>query len=312
MSDLDLAPTILLLGGEGQLGREFVRLLAAEPGLHVTSRAANIPGCQHHSLDLANGKALEALLARLQPGLIINAAAYTAVDKAESEPQLADAVNAQVPALLAQYAMANQARLLHFSTDYVFSGEAIGRGWREDDPVAPLGQYGASKLAGEQAVIDSGCDHLIMRTAWVYGLHGHNFLRSMLRLGRERDALSIVDDQIGTPTWARDLAQTAWLAACHGLEGVFHLSSNGQTSWHGFAQEIFQQAEEFGLLKAPQLTAISSAEYPTPAQRPAWSVLDCRALEQTMIVRLPQWQHSLRRCMEDLAGLGDWVARPNL
>jgi dTDP-4-dehydrorhamnose reductase len=307
MTEAATTQGILLLGANGQLGRELLRLLAAEQNLHVTSRQANIPGARHHQLDLNDAQALQALLEHLRPGLIINASAYTAVDRAESETDLAHRLNAGVPQQLAEYAFAQQAKLLHFSTDYVFSGEAIGRAWREDDEPEPLGAYGESKRAGELAIQASGCAHLILRTAWVYGLYGHNFLRTMLRLGRERDQLKVVDDQIGAPTWARDLAQLGWLANCHGLEGVYHLTNAGQTSWHGFASEIFAQAEALGLLTAPQVAPIPSSEFPTPAKRPAWSVLDISRLQRDLIITMPSWQASLRRCLEDMAGLGDWL-----
>jgi dTDP-4-dehydrorhamnose reductase len=242
--------------------------------------------------------------------VIVNAAAYTAVDRAEDEAALAMRVNGEAVGVFGQWAAAHGARVVHYSTDYVFDGNAT-RPWREDDAVAPLGVYGRSKLAGERALRDSGADHLLFRTAWVYAARGHNFLRTMLRLGAERERLSVVDDQRGTPTPAALIADVTaaalkhWLdgndATRRALKGTYNLVATGETTWCGFARAIMQRAATAGLLaRAPEVAAISSAEFPTPAQRPAYSVLDTTRLRETFGIALPTWQHGLDAVIAEL------------
>jgi dTDP-4-dehydrorhamnose reductase len=252
---------------------------------------------------------LRGLIERERPDWIVNAAAYTAVDKAEAEPAAAMRVNAEALATIGDCARRIGARVLHYSTDYVFPGDAQ-RPWREDDDTAPLGIYGRSKLAGEQALRDSGAAHLILRTAWVYGPRGHNFLRTMLRLAGERERLTVVADQMGTPTTAALIAQvSAVLIAAMGSAsgddsrfGTYHLTAAGHTSWHGFATEIVTLAHSAELIaRAPIIDAITSAQYPTPAKRPAWSVLDTRKLQSTFDVFLPDWRDCLQSTISAIA-----------
>src|SRR5690606_18240705 len=224
-----------------------------------------------------------------------NAAAYTAVDRAEQDVEAAFAANAQAPGVIARWCAAHGVLLVHYSTDYVFDGQGAAP-YREEDATAPLGVDGTSKRDGEEAVRAAGGRHLIFRTAWVYASHGANFLRTMLRVGAERDVLGVVADQIGTPTPAALIAEvTAQALQHHGqLSGTWHLTASGQTSWHGFAEAIFAEALAAGVLvKAPNVQAITSAEYPTPARRPAWSVLDNRRLQQDFGIILPTWQEGL-------------------
>jgi dTDP-4-dehydrorhamnose reductase len=244
---------------------------------------------------------------QIKPDLIVNAAAYTAVDKAESEQDLAYAVNAEAPLALAKEARRLGITLVHYSTDYVFDGSQFSA-YAETDAPKPLGVYGASKHAGEELVKASGADHLILRTSWVYGLRGKNFLLTMQRLAREREKLSVVADQFGAPTWARSIADATaqmlalWLSPGataddrQRLSGVYQLTCGGRTSWHGFAEAILQNMQARGE-KIPALKAITTAEYPTPAQRPANSVLSNEKLQQTFGIRMPAWQEALALCL---------------
>lgn len=279
--------TILVTGGTGQVGFELQRQLALLGTVLAPSR---------QELDLASPQAVAHWLEQHRPGLIVNAAAYTAVDKAEEEPELARRLNAELPAQLAEYSAARGQWLVHYSSDYVYPGS--GRApWQEQDATGPLSVYGQTKLEGDQAVQQSGCKHLIFRTSWVYSARGHNFMKTMLRLGRERDALKVVSDQIGAPTPARLIAQVTALALQCQLEpGVYHLSPRGETSWHGFACEIFNQAGAAGegLAICPDgVAAIPTAEYPTPAQRPLNSRLSLNKLENALGIQLPNWQQQL-------------------
>jgi dTDP-4-dehydrorhamnose reductase len=271
---------ILLVGANGQVGHELRRSLAPLGDVVATTRSGRLDddtACE--TLDLASTDAIEPLVERVAPDLVVNAAAYTAVDRAESEPEPAMRVNAEAPTRLATVCARRGTPLVHYSTDYVFDGSAT-MPYAEDAPTAPLGVYGVSKLRGEEAVRVSGAPHLILRTAWVYGLHGHNFLRTMLRLGAERDTLRVVADQFGCPTPAWLIADvTAQLVRDGSGEGTLHLVAGGRTSWHGFAEAIFEEAVDRGLLpRAPAVEAIATSEYPTPARRPAYSVLDTTAL----------------------------------
>lgn len=293
---------VLVVGGDGQLGAELRRRLAAgaEQVLATTRRGRLGDGGACEALDLGDADAIAPLLRRLRPDCVVNAAAYTAVDRAESEPALAHAVNAVAPGRLGQACAGLGIGLIHFSTDYVFDGRGQ-RPYREDDATAPINAYGRSKLEGERAVAASGARHLILRTAWVYAAdHGHNFLRTMLRLGRERDELRVVADQRGspTPTWLLAEAVARILERGIAEPGVRHLCAAGETTWHGFAEAIFAAAVADGrLARAPRVLPIATADYPTPAQRPAYSVLDTRQLREEYALDLPEWREGLRVAM---------------
>lgn len=299
---------LLLTGVDGQLGFELERALAPLGLLSVSTRSGRRPGdADCVAIDLASTPSVTAALEQLRPDVIVNPAAYTAVDRAESEPELVQRINADAPAALARWCADHDALLVHYSTDYVFDGQA-DRPWREDDATAPLGVYGTSKRDGEEAIRASGCRHLILRTAWVYSSRASNFLRTMLRLGAERDTLRVVADQRGTPTTARGVAEiTQALLARHGAGmssglGTFHATHAGETSWHEFAQAIFDMAEALGLLsRAPDLVAIGTSEYPTPARRPAYSVLDRGKLTAEHALALPDWRVGLRQVLAELA-----------
>lgn len=282
---------ILLTGCSGQVGYELERSLQGLGDVVAVDRAR---------MDLANLDQVRAVIREVQPGLIVNPAAYTAVDKAESERDLAYRINAEAPAVMAEEAKQLGAALVHYSTDYVFPG-ADPAARVETDVTGPVNVYGASKLAGEQAIVASGARHLIFRTSWVYGMRGKNFLLTMLKLARERDELRIVADQHGAPTWSRTIADStatvlaqakaggsAWWEA-HG--GIYHLSCQGQTTWFDFTQAILEEA---GI--TCKLTPIASSEYPTPATRPAYSVMSSQKLVQSLCA-LPHWRDALRLCM---------------
>lgn len=281
---------ILVTGANGQVGHALGTLDWGGARVHSLGRA---------ELDLGDPEAAAREVARLRPAVVINAAAYTAVDRAESEPALAYRVNAEAPAAIARAVAGYGGLLVHYSTDYVFDGTA-SRPYREDDATAPSGVYGASKLAGEQGIADSGCDHLVLRTSWVYSYRGGNFLRTMLRLAAERDTLTVVADQAGTPTYAVDLARLTrdMLRALGtrrdpGVLGVYHLGNEGQTTWHGFAREILRGAGHQQVAVEP----ITTADYPTPARRPAYSVLDKGRAVRTFGLSIPTWQDGLARCL---------------
>ena len=265
----------LLLGQHGQVSRELQLLLSKQQELIVLGR---------EQLDLADTARLREAVRHLRPELIINAAAHTAVDAAESEPEAAFAINAIAPGVLAEEAAALDVPLIHYSTDYVFDGSKP-TAYDEDDVPNPLGVYGRSKLAGEQAIAAVGGKHLILRTSWVYSLHGRNFLLTMQRLLQEREQLSVVADQIGAPTWAGSIAAATgqlidrWQTAQTAAWGVYHFTARGETSWFGFTEAIATQLLAQGKPVA-QLTAIATREYPTPAQRPLNSRLDCTRLER--------------------------------
>ncbi len=304
----------LLLGVNGQLGRTFIEDggLAARGELVTACRdGSRFDGARVEAADLAEPATLTALLDRMQPDVIVNAVAYTAVDRAEQEEALATRVNADAVGVLGNWAKAHGALVVHYSTDYVFDGVAHTP-YAVDAPVAPLGAYGRSKLAGEVALRASGAAHFIFRTAWVYAPHGKNFLTTMLRVGAERDELRVVADQIGAPTSTALIvhgtlaALEAWRAAAPAeraaLQSTHHLVASGHTSWHGFATTIFDGATKRGLLaRAPHVVAIGTAEYPTPAKRPAWSVLDNSGFERDFVCALPEWQKGLDNALNALA-----------
>ncbi|WP_252090019.1 dTDP-4-dehydrorhamnose reductase [Pseudomonas sp. MWU13-3659] len=253
-------------------------------------------------LDLARPEALREPLRQLKPDLIINAAAHTAVDQAESEAQLAFAINAEAPRVLAEEATRLGVPLIHYSTDYVFDGTKATP-YTEDDVTNPLGVYGSSKLAGEQAITEVAGQHLILRTSWVYSLHGRNFLLTMQKLLQERPQLKVVDDQIGAPTWAATIAASTralverWQQGQAGAWGAYHLTAQGETSWFGFAQAIGEQLKARGLPCA-ELLPIPSSEYPTPAKRPLNSRLDCSRLAREWQVSQPHWHEALIDCLK--------------
>jgi dTDP-4-dehydrorhamnose reductase len=294
---LDLGPSknprILILGRAGQLGRELEQIFADVGPVVAVDR---------ESVDLADPDQTRDLVRRTAPDVILNAAAYTAVDRAEAEMPLAHAINALAPRILAEEAAERNALLVHYSTDYVFDGSKP-ESWTEDDSPAPLSVYGASKLAGEQAIQNSRARHLIFRTSWVYGPHGKNFLLTMLRLAGERDRLSIVDDQIGAPTTSAALARATReivagvlagrFGAAADWSGLYHMTCAGSVSWFGFAQAIFARASEQLGVKAPELIPIGTKDYPTPAARPRNSVLSNAKLHARFGVQLPSWQSAL-------------------
>ena len=295
---------IVLTGANGQVGWALRRTL---------SSLGEVLAHDSTTLDIADRDALRGRLRALEPAIIVNAAAYTAVDRAESDADRADAVNAVAPRVMAEEAARTGALLLHFSTDYVFSGEGQ-RPWQESDRCEPLNVYGRSKLAGELAIAASGCRHLIFRTSWVYGARGSNFLLTMRRLMRERPELRIVADQIGAPTWCRDLAEASaqiiaqWVsprcaAAADEPWGVYHLCNAGETSWHGFATAIQALDVAHGRASDARLLPIPSSEYPTPARRPLNSRLDCDRLERTFGVRLQHWERALELCMDEMTNV---------
>ena len=286
---------ILISGPDGQVGWECRRSLQALGQVHCVSRA---------QCDLTKPDAIRAVVREAAPDLIVNAAAYTAVDRAESEPELAHAVNAAAPAVLAEEARRLGASLIHLSTDYVFDG-AKPAPYAESDACNPLSVYGRTKLQGEQAILSAGTPAVVLRTSWVYATRGQNFLRTIVRLAREREELRIVDDQWGAPTWARSIADgIAAIAARAGREGksvsasfaerggIFHMTAGGRTSWHRFAEQILHLLPDSDR-RLGTLVPITSAEYPTAARRPANSVLDCARLAQHWGVALPPWNDAL-------------------
>ena len=276
------------------------RLLARELQLELAG-AGKLLALGHNALDLSDSDQVREQVRLLRPDLIINAAAYTAVDPAESHRELAFAVNARGPQVLAEEAARLGVPLIHYSTDYVFDGRKA-EPYSEADVPQPLSVYGASKLAGEQAIQAVGGEYLILRTSWVYSQHGKNFLLTMQRLLQERDALSVVSDEIGAPTWAATIARTTAemvrkrSAGEAGPSGLYHLTASGETSWYGFACSIAEQLRQQGRLRA-EITPILSKDYPTAAQRPLNSRLNCARLQQDWGIRLPDWETALHECI---------------
>lgn len=298
-------PKIVLLAPNGQVGFEVARAVAPIGQLSTLSRA---------DVDFADTKSVISKVLALQPDVIINAAAYTAVDQAESEPDKAYALNATLPEMLARLAEELGAWLVHYSTDYVYPGDGE-RPWSETDETKPLSVYGLSKLAGDEAIQAYCKKHLIFRTSWVYAARGHNFMRTMLKLAQQRQSLQVVNDQIGAPTPARYIAAVTALALQQitagdkHCAGIYHVSTSGATSWHGFAHEIFRQARQLGMpmaLQQEQCVAISSADYPTAARRPANSRLSLRKIEQQFQLQLPDWQSQLALTLQEWSCYQDW------
>lgn len=281
---------ILLLGKTGQIGWELQRTLAP---------LAEIVAPGRETVDLARPATIGETLGKVRPAIVVNAAAYTAVDRAESEPQAAFAVNATAPRVLAEECSRSGALLVHYSTDYVFDGKKRAP-YTEDDAPAPLNVYGKSKLEGELAIRNSGCRHLILRTSWVYGARGRNFLLAVAARARDGQSLRVVDDQIGAPTWCRNLAEAtaAILGAARSApapDGVYHLSAGGSTSWYGFASVAL---ERLGLDAA--IEPVTSAQYACAAQRPAYSLLDNSKAARILGVRLPAWESALIDCLKEM------------
>lgn len=298
---------ILLTGRNGQVGFELLRSLAGLGQIIAVGR---------DEMDLSNPDSIRRTVRDTGPDLIVNAAAYTAVDQAESEPELALAINGVAPGILAEEAKRLGAALIHYSTDYVFDGSKAAPYTEEDEP-RPINAYGRTKLAGERAIEAADLPHLILRTSWIYGARGKNFLLTVLRLAREREELSIVDDQLGAPTWSRALAvatgdilrrlgygQPEFGEACTQQRGIYNLSASGQTSWHGFAAAILAQAasappgqSDFALSRVPVLKPIQTEQYPLPASRPRYSVLANGKLQRTFGIAMQDWTVSLAECM---------------
>jgi dTDP-4-dehydrorhamnose reductase len=298
------APVILLLGKDGQVGWELQRSLGVIGDVVALGRAgASVPGIDAPLCgDLTDLDGISRTVQALRPAVIVNAAAYTAVDQAEAEPARAHRLNAEAPGVLARAAAACGAWLVHYSTDYLFDGSS-DRPWCEDDAPAPLNVYGHTKWAGEQAIRASGCRHLILRTQWVYGVRGGNFARTMLRLALTRERLTVVADQMGAPTGADLIADVTAHALRHALatgqgSGTYHLAAAGVTSWHGYACVLIEEARRRwpdAPWRVQAIDPIPSSAYPTPAQRPRNSRLDTTRLRQTFGLHLPPWESGVRR-----------------
>ncbi|WLE58246.1 dTDP-4-dehydrorhamnose reductase [Burkholderia plantarii] len=293
---------VLVTGRNGQVGWELARALAP---------LGEVVACDRETADLSRPETLAPLVAEVRPGLIVNAAAYTAVDRAEEEEALALRVNGESVGVLAEAARKAGALLVHYSTDYVFDGTA-DRPYTESDPTSPVNAYGRTKLAGEQAIAAAGGDWLTFRTTWVYGVRGRNFLSTMLRLAGERETMRVVADQIGTPTSARMIAELTAHAAAQAMRersaghfesGLFHMTAADQTSWHGFASTIVDSARATrgDAIKVRTIEAIDSEAYPTPARRPAWSVLDNGRFDRRFGLTRLDWRRALALVMDDLA-----------
>jgi len=301
---------ILLIGAAGQVGSELRRTLAPMGEIVATDRS---------TLDLADEAAIRAVVRNANPDLIVNAAAYTQVDPAEAEPDLAMKVNGRAPGVMAEEALRARAALIHYSTDYVFSG-SIRRPYREDDQTDPINTYGKTKLAGEKAIAEIGAPHLILRTSWVFGTGGKGFFNTIIKLACEREELKVVDDQIGTPNWCKAVAEaTAQIVtrvssrsgrnivdAIAEASGIYHVSGEAHTSRFGFAEEILAlyrgraRADGLAPLRLKRLTAVRSADFPTPATRPQYSVLSCEKIAQSFGVRLPSWREQLALAFDEM------------
>lgn len=298
---------ILIFGRTGQVGWELAHRLCC---------LGDVVSVEYPEVDFMRPETLRAAVAEYRPTVIVNAAAYTAVDRAEEEEDKALAINGTAPGVLAEEAKKQGALLVHYSTDYVFNGSGTAA-WTEESTPDPLNAYGRTKLAGDQAIADVGCEHLIFRTSWVYGARGNNFLLTMLKLAQSRSELSIVADQIGAPTTAECIAQatsdvlaqilTPAGKGIDGRSGVYNLTNGGDTSWHGFAEEIFSQAAEKLNCPRPALTPIPTAEFPRPAVRPLNSRLSEKKLADVYGIRLPDWRRGLELVIETLnGGIGSW------
>jgi dTDP-4-dehydrorhamnose reductase len=283
---------ILLVGNNGQVGRELEETL---------SSLGEVIGTNRQTLDLTQPTIISKFIEDVQPDIIVNAAAYTAVDKAETEPELAYAINATAPKMMAEAAQKLGSLLLHISTDYVFDGKK-NTPYTEEDITNPLGIYGRSKLAGEENIRQICDRHVILRTAWVYGTYGKsNFVKTMLHLGGERETIRVVCDQVGSPTWARDIADAIAQLLAADVTGTYHFTDSGVASWYDFAIAIFEAAKQMGFpLKVQQILPITTSEYPTPAQRPAYSVLATKKISNILNYQVPYWRDSLKKMMAQL------------
>lgn len=288
---------ILLTGAGGQVGWEIARKAAA--------RHIQLEACTRNDLDITNPDSLNRVMTQASPDLVINAAAYTKVDQAESEPEIAFQVNRTGPGLLSECCAGADIPMIHISTDYVFDGRNKAP-YLETDPLSPLGVYGRSKAEGEAEVRRKLSRHLIVRTAWVYGTHGSNFVKTMLKVGRERDHLGVVDDQFGCPTAASDIAD-AILTLAERVRaggqlpwGTYHYCGNGIITWHRFAMEIFRVARQFGYTSSPSIEAITTAEYPTPVKRPVFSALDTTRIADAFQIYPRPWRESLAEVVEEM------------
>lgn len=283
---------ILLIGNHGQLGQELEDTL---------SSLGEVIGINRQNLDLTQVTLIPQFIENVKPNIIVNATAYTAVDRAETEPELAYIVNATAPKMMAEAAQNLGALLLHVSTDYVFDGKK-NTPYTEEDITNPLGIYGRSKLAGEENIRQICDRHLILRTAWVYGVYGKsNFVKTMLRLGGERETIRVVCDQVGSPTWARDIAEAIAQLLTVDVIGTYHFTNSGVASWYDFAVAIFEFAKQMDFpLKVEQVLPITTTEYPTPAQRPAYSVLSTKKLSETLNKQCPYWRDSLKKMLAQL------------
>jgi len=293
---------ILLTGKNGQVGSELNKILSQFGEIIATGR---------NEMNLADPSQIRRVVRKIKPELIINAGAYTAVDKAESDQELAKAVNGIAPKILAEEAKNNDALLIHYSTDYSYNGEMSHRPYLESDSPSPNSVYGKTKLQGDQAIEKSGASHLIFRTGWVYSKRGESFLRTILKLAKEKNELRVVNDQTGTPTWCRSIAEATCKSIKNILEkrkgslsktaasisGVYHMTCQGATNWHRFAQTILELSCPDNM---PKLLAISTKEYPTPAIRPTYSVLSNSKLKKNFGIELPHWEHALKQCLSDI------------
>jgi len=293
---------ILLTGKNGQIGSELNKILSQFGEIIATGR---------NEMNLADSSQIRRVVQQVKPKLIINAGAYTAVDKAESDQELAKAVNGIAPKILAEEAKNSDALLIHYSTDYSYNGEMRHRPYLESDSPSPNSVYGRTKVDGDQAIEKSGVSHLIFRTGWVYSKRGKSFLRTILKLAKEKNELRVVNDQTGTPTWCRSIAEATCKSIKNLLEkregslsktaasisGVYHMTCQGETNWHRFAQTILELSCPD---KMPKLLAVSTKEYPTPAIRPTYSVLSNSKLKKNFGIELPHWEHALKQCLSDI------------
>ncbi len=282
---------ILVIGSAGQLGQELQQTLVP---------LGEVVAVDRKTLDLSQVDQIRELVRQIQPEIVINAAAYTAVDQAQKEPETARMINAIAPTILAQEVEKLKALLIHVSTDYVFDGSK-NHPYTEDDITNPLSIYGQSKLAGEQGIQENCQSYLILRTAWVYGAYGKsNFVKTMLRLGSDREEVRVVTDQIGTPTWAKDIADAiAQLTSIKPDPGIYHYTNSGVASWYDFAVAIFEEAKQRGFpLKVQRVIPITTSEYPTPAKRPTYSVLSCRKISSVLNTYPPHWREELRQMLK--------------
>lgn len=285
---------VLITGANGQLGRELFRSgQTADFKIHCLNR---------QQLDITNESRVQQVFERISPSLVINAAAYTHVDRAEKESDLAFAVNKSGPAYLARYCADHHLAFIHISTDYVFDGTK-GQPYQEDDPIAPLGVYGQSKAQGEAAIRSILSNHIIVRTSWLYGVYGHNFVKTMLSLATAKTDLRVVDDQFGSPTSAADLAKAVLtiarkISADEEVEwGTYHYCGKGVTSWHGLAEKTIELARPYTAIKTRQVEAITTAEWPTATKRPPYSVLDCTRIKNQFEIETEPWQESLKHAI---------------